>query len=67
MKDWVAISVTGRDRPGVVASVARVLFQNGCNIEDLSQTAIRGQFAMILITSTASKESLPGLQQDFAY
>ncbi len=65
MSDWVAISVTGRDRPGIVASVAKVLFQNVCNIEDLSQTAIRGQFAMILITSTISKESLLGLQQDF--
>jgi len=65
MNDGVAISVTGRDRPGIVASVARVLFQKGCNIEYLSQTAIRGQFAMILVTSTTSRESLLGLQQDF--
>ncbi len=65
MSDWVAISVTGRDRPGIVASVAKVLFRNCCNIEDLSQTVIRGQFAMILIASTASQESFLGLKQDF--
>ncbi|MBU1209467.1 MAG: ACT domain-containing protein [Proteobacteria bacterium] len=52
MSDWVAVSIIGRDRPGIVASVSKVLFQNRCNIEDLSQTAIRGQFAMILIAST---------------
>jgi len=65
MSDWVAVSIIGRDRPGIVASVSKVLFQNRCNIEDLSQTAIRGQFAMILIASTAKKEVLTGLKQDF--
>jgi len=64
MSDWMAVSVIGRDRPGIVASVAKVLFQNRCNIEDLSQTAIRGQFAMILIASTVSKDSLLSLKQD---
>jgi glycine cleavage system transcriptional repressor len=61
----MAVSVIGRDRPGIVASIAKVLFQNRCNIEDLSQTAIRGQFAKILITSTASEESFLSLKQDF--
>jgi len=65
MSDWVAVSIIGRDRPGIVASISKVLFQNRCNIEDLSQTAIRGQFAMILIASTAKKEVLTGLKQDF--
>lgn len=64
MSDWMAVSVIGRDRPGIVASVAKVLFQNRCNIEDLSQTAIRGQFAMILIASAVQQDSHPGLKQD---
>jgi glycine cleavage system transcriptional repressor len=66
MKDWIAVSVIGRDRPGIVASVSRVLYHNHCNIEELSQTAIRGQFAMILIASASSGEVLSRLKSDFA-
>jgi glycine cleavage system transcriptional repressor len=65
MNDWIFVSVIGRDRPGIVASVSRVLYQNHCNLEDLSQTAIRGQFAMILIASTLREDVLRGLRSDF--
>jgi len=65
MKDWIFVSVIGRDRPGIVASVSRVLYQNRCNIEDLSQTAIRGQFAMILIASTLKEHVFDALKEDF--
>jgi glycine cleavage system transcriptional repressor len=66
MNEWIAVSVIGRDRPGIVASVSRVLYQNRCNIEELSQTAIRGQYAMILIASTLNREVLGGLKSDLA-
>ena len=66
MKEWIAVSVMGRDRPGIVASVSRVLYHNYCSIEELSQTAIRGQFAMILIASTSRSEALSGLKAEFA-
>ncbi len=41
-KDYVFLSVIGRDRPGIVASVVRVLYQNRYNIEALSQTDDHG-------------------------
>ncbi len=66
MIEWIIVSVIGRDRPGIVASVSRVLYQNRCNIEDLSQTAIRGQFAMLLIASTSHREVLSRLKGDVA-
>src|SRR5512146_2215262 len=44
-----SISVVGRDRPGIVAEVSRVLFEQGCNIEDSTCTILSGQFAMILV------------------
>ena len=46
-----AVSVFGRDRPGVVAAVARVLADAGCNLEDTSMTILRGHFAMMLVIS----------------
>ncbi|MBI4496146.1 MAG: ACT domain-containing protein [Deltaproteobacteria bacterium] len=66
MKKWIAVSIGGRDRPGIVANVSRVLYHNRCNIEDLSQTAIRGQFAMILIASVPTEEGGGGLKEDLA-
>ncbi len=65
MVNWVLISVFGQDRPGIVASVSRVLYQNSCNIDDLSQTAIKGQFAMILIATSPQGNSLGSLEGDF--
>jgi glycine cleavage system transcriptional repressor len=63
MEAWIAVSIIGRDRPGIVAGFSKVLYQNQCNIEELSQAAIRGQFAMILIASTAAGERFGALQK----
>ena len=63
MNEWVAISVIGRDRPGIVAGTSRVLYRHQYNIEDLSQTTLRGQFAMILIASTSQEGTLTGLKR----
>jgi glycine cleavage system transcriptional repressor len=47
----VSVSVMGDDRPGIVAGVSKVLYENACNIEALSQTVIMGQFAMIVVVA----------------
>jgi glycine cleavage system transcriptional repressor len=47
----VVISVLGRDRPGIVAAVSRVLLENRCNIEDVTQTALQTEFAGIFIAT----------------
>ena len=44
-----AVSVFGRDRPGIIAAVTRVLADAGCNLEDTSMTLLRGHFAMMLV------------------
>lgn len=46
-----AVSVVGKDRPGIVAGVTEVLYRLGCNIADSSCTMLAGEFAMILIVS----------------
>ena len=46
-----SVSVVGKDRPGIVAEVSRILFEQGCNIEDSTCTILSGQFAMILVVS----------------
>jgi glycine cleavage system transcriptional repressor len=47
----IIVSVLGHDRPGIIASVSGVLFRNGCNIEDVTQTILQTEFAGIFIAS----------------
>jgi glycine cleavage system transcriptional repressor len=46
-----AVTVVGKDRPGIVAAISEGLFNLGCNIADSSCTMLGGEFAMILIVS----------------
>jgi glycine cleavage system transcriptional repressor len=45
----LAITVIGRDRPGIVADVAEVLARLGANLTDSTMTRLRGHFAMTLV------------------
>ena len=53
-------SFLGRDCPGVVASVSRILEESGCNIEEVTQTILSGEFAAIFVVAApeADAESL---------
>jgi len=48
-----------QDRPGVVADITRLLYDNGCNLDDSSMTNIRNEFAILLLFS-GSGEGLEG-------
>ena len=61
---WVSVSVMGHDRPGIVAAVATVLFENACNIEALSQTVLMGQFAMIVVAAPLKGADAARLHKD---
>lgn len=53
------ITVVGDDRPGIVASVSKALFDAGCNLEDVTSTILRGHFSMMLmVRSPESVEDL---------
>jgi len=46
-----AVSAIGRDRPGIVAAISRVLFDLGGNIDDSQMSILHGHFAVMLIVS----------------
>jgi len=46
---YLAVTVVGHDRPGIIASAAQILSRAGMNLEDSSMTLLRGHFAMTLI------------------
>jgi glycine cleavage system transcriptional repressor len=43
------ITVTGTDRPGLIAAISGVLAQAGADLEDISMTRLSGNFAMIVL------------------
>ncbi len=51
------ISVMSRDRVGIVADVSSALKNLGGNLEDLSQSVMRGYFTMILLVSFPEERS----------
>lgn len=46
-----------KDRPGVVADISQVIFENGCNLEDSAMTNLSDEFALILLFSPLSGEA----------
>ena len=46
-----ALTIVGRDRPGIVSQVTEILYNLGFNIADSSCSILGGQFAMILIVA----------------
>lgn len=48
-KELVILTAFGKDMPGLVAGISNVLAQNNVNIEDISQTIMQDQFAMIML------------------
>lgn len=43
------VTVTGKDKKGIIAKVSTFLSEKGANIEDISQTILGEYFAMIMI------------------
>lgn len=47
------LTVTGSDRRGIIAKVSGFLAEKNVNIEDISQTVLGEQFAMIMSLDTS--------------
>jgi glycine cleavage system transcriptional repressor len=63
MKKYASLSVIGKDRPGIVAGISKVLFQKGCNILDSSMTLLASEFAMILLLELPRGLSIGSLEK----
>ena len=49
MKRWFTLSAIGRDRPGIVADLAELIYECDCNLEDSSMTILGSEFAVLLL------------------
>jgi glycine cleavage system transcriptional repressor len=56
------LAVTGRDRPGIVAAVTRVLLEHEVNLEDAEMAILRGHFAVMLVLTAPDSVDEDGLR-----
>jgi glycine cleavage system transcriptional repressor len=57
MKQLFALSAIGRDRPGIVADLAELLYECDCNLEDSRMTILGSEFAVLLLLSGQGPEA----------
>lgn len=61
------VTVTGKDKKGIIAKVSAFLSEKGANIEDISQTILGEYFAMIMLVDlTEAKQDLSALAVECA-
>lgn len=60
------ITVIGKDRPGIIYNVSKILYEDGLNIEDISQTIMQDYFTMIMMVSADDNTSISELSEKFA-
>ena len=63
MRSYV-LAVTGRDRPGIVAAVTRVLLEHDVNLEDAEMAILRGHFAVMLVLAAPDELDESSLRAD---
>ena len=51
------VTVTGKDKKGIIAKVSAFLAEKGVNIEDISQTILDEYFAMIMIADMSEAKA----------
>lgn len=59
---WI-LTALGKDQPGIVARLTKILYEQGCNLEDSAMTRLAGEFAIMLIFSADSSVSQRWLEQ----
>ncbi|WP_027714282.1 glycine cleavage system protein R [Desulfuromonas sp. TF] len=58
MDNRYIMTAFGQDRPGIVADVTRLLFDNGCNLQETTMTLLADEFTLILLFTSQN----PGIE-----
>ena len=61
------VTVTGKDKKGIIAKVSSFLAEKNANVEDISQTILGEYFAMIMLVDiSAVKQEVSSLAEECA-
>ena len=50
------VTVVGKDQKGIIAKTSTILFENGVNILDISQTIMQDMFTMIMLVEYSNDD-----------
>ena len=64
MQQKYIMTASGKDRPGIVADVSGIIFENGCNLEDSRMGLLADEFSLILLLSGQGEKLEENLQRD---
>lgn len=56
MEQKFIMTAFGKDRPGIVAEIARIIYENKCNLEDSSMGRLADEFTLILLLAGAGEK-----------
>ena len=57
------LTAFSQDRPGIVADISQVIYENACNLEDSAMINLGGEFAVILLFSPLSSGAETKLEE----
>lgn len=60
------ITVFGKDRIGIIYAISQILYHEGVNIEDISQTILQGFFSMVMLVYIPEEIGIAALREKFA-
>lgn len=58
MQHWFILSAIGRDKPGLVAELASLVYDADANLEDSRMTILGSDFAVILLASSPNRDTI---------
>lgn len=54
MANWFMLTLVGKDQPGIVANITRVLYEGGCSLGETSMIRLGGNFTMMMMVESAA-------------
>lgn len=64
MEQKFILTAFGKDRPGIVAQISQIIFENGCNLEDSNMGRLADEFTLILLLSGKETDLKDKLSRD---
>ena len=59
------VTVIGKDQKGIIAKISNILFENGVNILDISQTIMQDMFTMMLVNFENDNVTVKQISEKF--
>jgi phosphoserine phosphatase len=66
-ESYVVVTISGRDRPGITASFARILLDHGVEIVDIDQATLQDFLALTLLLELDRGEGNKGVLKDLLF